>query len=356
MQIFILIFCLFHFDKFSIMLLMRKRYAVFAAFFCIHAAAWGTTRDAQLTNTTGYNYNYMYPYMNNQMRTNLNPGVTTSQSTSPINAVVRTTKMAADRRVVPRPTNGRSATNTTTRRIAATMPNSNPQVARAATPGPGATSQPAARPRNTNRRVVARSGIRQNARVRNAGRGDLSYTGRAVAGSANYAQTDTERVSSVRCLADYTQCMNGYCERKNTAYNKCYCSSKLSQIDAQYQNAIDDLIKQILTIQGTNKWSDAEMNEYWMDTVGKYTGTDNSWTKLDSALNIDWAGMESRVRGQSAFNTGHEYCVQHLRGCSYMSANLRDAYRSEIARDCATYEQSLQRLKNAAESIIEANK
>lgn len=335
---------------------MRKRFAIFALFFSIHAAAWGATRDAQLTNTTGYNYNYMYPYLSNQMRTSLNPGVTTSQSTSPINTIVRTSKMAADRRVVPRPTAARSATNTTARRVSAPKTNNNARAARATTTNARSAAQAPVRNTNTNRRVVARSGLRQNARVRNASRGDASYTGRTAANAANYTQTDAERVSSVRCLADYTQCMNRYCERNDTAYNKCYCSAKLSQIDAQYQDAIDDLIKQILTIQGTNKWSDVEMNEYWMDTVGKYAGTDNSWTNLDNALNIDWAGMESRVRGQSAFNTGHEYCVQHLRGCSYMAANLRDAYRSEIARDCATYEQSLQRLKNAAESIIEANK
>lgn len=314
-------------------------------FLGIQGTTWATTRDAQLTNTTGYNYNYMYPYLSNQMRTDLNPGVTTSQSTSPINAIVRTTKMSGERRVVPRPTVTRSATNTTTRRT--TPPNTTAQ--RRTTPAP-------VRAQNTNRRVVARSGLRQNARIRNATRGDTSYTARTTANTANYAESSTARISSARCLADYTQCMNGYCERKKTAYNKCYCSSKLSQIDSQYQDTIDNLIKQILTLRGTNQWSESEMNEYWMQTVGKYTGTENSWTNLENALNIDWAGMESRVRGQSAFNTGHEYCVQHLRGCSYMAANLRDAYRSEIARDCATYEQSLQLLKNAAESIIEANK
>ena len=76
--------------------------------------------------------------------------------------------------------------------------------------------------------------------------------------------------------------------------------------------------------------------------------------KLDNALNINWAGMESRVRGQNAFATGHEYCVQHLRGCYYMAGNLRDAYRSEIARDCAEYEQSLMTLKSVAETVVES--
>lgn len=106
-------------------------------------------------------------------------------------------------------------------------------------------------------------------------------------------------------------------------------------------------------MRATNHWTDAEMNEYWMNTIGKYSG-ENTWVNLENALDIDWASTESRVRGQTAFVTGHEYCVQHLRGCSYMATNLRDAYRSEIARDCSTYEQSLQRLKTVAESIVES--
>ena len=64
---------------------------------------------------------------------------------------------------------------------------------------------------------------------------------------------------------------------------------------------------------------------------------------IDNALNIKWADMESRVRGQNAFATGHQYCVNHLRSCSSMSSNMRDAYKSEISRDCAAYESSLQK-------------
>ena len=146
--------------------------------------------------------------------------------------------------------------------------------------------------------------------------------------------------------------MNGYCERADTAYNRCYCSAKLSQIDAKYQSTIDGLIKQILVAKNKSTWSDAEMNEYWMDTIGKYSN-ENSWENLDAALDIDWAGMESSVRGQNAFATGHQYCVQHLNNCYYMASNLRDAYRSEIARDCAAYEQSLQNLKTVAETVLE---
>lgn len=303
------------------------------------AHANAATRDAQLTNTTGYNYNYMYPYMNNQMRTDLNPGITPSQNSNLIDTVVKTTPLSTSRRVVPRAAKtARATTNTTT------------------TARVGTTSATSAQP---SRRVVARRGnlrgnetqtVIQNNSINRSY--PTTYTNRAAA-TTQTTTTTAERVSSTRCLSDYTECMNMYCMREDTAYNRCYCSARLSQIDSEYQTAIDSLIKQILTVQSTNNWTEEEMNEYWMDTVGKYSD-ENSWTNLDNALNIDWAGMESRVRGQNAFAIGHEYCVQHLRGCYYMAGNLRDAYRSEIARDCDTYEKSLQKLKNAAESIVES--
>jgi hypothetical protein len=97
------------------------------------------------------------------------------------------------------------------------------------------------------------------------------------------------------------------------------------------------------------------MNDYWDSIISSHTG-DNSWAKLDDALDINWADTESRVRGQNAFVAGHSYCAQHLRGCFYMASNMRDAYRSDIARDCAAYENSLQKIKNAAESFVESYK
>lgn len=326
---------------------MRKRILCFIAFFGLTTGAFCATRDAQLTNTTPYNYNYMYPYLSNQMRTNLNPGTTTSQSLSPINTIVKTTPMAAQRRVVPRTGTGRSATTTAARRTIATT------NARSATPSQTTYSAPA-----TQRRVVARSGTSGTkiAATNRSSRTENSYNYKTSANAAtNFVESDSARISSVRCMADYTKCMNSYCERDNTEYNRCYCSSKLAQIDSKYRPAIDSLLRQILTIKSTNQWSDNEMNEYWMNTVGKYYG-ENSFENIDNALNINWADTESRVRGQNAFNTGHEYCVQHLRGCYYMAANLHDAYRSEIARDCETYEKSLLKLQNAAESIVEAYK
>ena len=301
------------------------------------AVAVSTTPRATSQYIKRDTYNYMYPYMNNQMRTDLNPGVTISQSTNPMDVVVKTKPLdnsTSSRRVVPR--------------------NNNAAAARAAT-NTGTTAS--SNLTQTNRRVVARSATNRNTAPRNVvARGNRRTA--PISSNVRNASTITtttakESVSTARCMADYTECMNQYCERPDTEYNRCYCSAKLSQIDSKYQPEIQNLITKILTIKGTNQWSDNEMNEYWMETVGSYTGGDNSWANLDSALDIDWAGLESTVRGQNAFTMGHEYCVQHLNNCYYMASNLRDAYRSEISRDCATYEQYLQRIKTAAESVLE---
>ena len=327
---------------------MRRIFYCFIALFYTVCTADAVTRDAQLTNTTGYNYNYMYPYMNNQMRTNLNPGVTTSQSLNPINTVVRTTKLAADRRVVPRPQQKqRGASNTSQRRIAQ---QSTPTMSARA--GVTPTTQ-----NTTGRRVVARSSV-SNTAARARGTSKRTNNNETYYNNqTNYSTTPTEHVSSARCLADYTECMNSYCERANTEYNRCYCSSKLSQIDSKYQSNIESLITQILTLKNKAQWSDSEMNEYWMDNVGKYYADSNSWKNIDSALSsINWNDLDSRVRGQNAFATGHQYCSQHLRNCYYMATNLRDAYRSEISRDCAKYEEYLHTIQTAAESIVESYK
>lgn len=282
-------------------------------------------------------YDNLYPYMNNKMRVALNPGASPTQArSSSIAAVTRTGDIStAKRRVVARGmTNAARSAAAPTTGGAATTVRAGITTSSAALQGLG-NAVP--------RRVVARSGAR----------GDNSYVNRASAAAANAPQSTTESISSGRCLADYAACMNGYCERKNTPYNRCYCSSKLSQIDAEYQPAIDSLVKQIIVLRnGSNTYTQEEMDEYWESTVGRYTGG-NSWADLDSALDINWADTESRVRGGQAFTTGHEYCVQHLRGCQYMASNLRDVYRSDIARDCSAYETALKKVKDVAESVVE---
>ena len=359
---------------------MIKKFAffMFFALFLSGTATALTARSGTVASdyVSANTYNNLYPYMNNTMRTNLNPGTTPSQSNAQINVLTRTknTPSTTTRNVVARKTTtsntGTSNTSNTTARAATattgitarkvsprTSTTTTPNTARSGTINT-ATARAASPKTTTTRQVVARAASNNTNNIKTStyrtSRDNTNVSTARQAATAIYTSTGTA-VSSARCMADYTECMNSYCERENTEYNRCYCSSKLAQIDAQYKPEIDRLIKEILTVKNDNYLTNEELNEYWMETIGKYTG-DNSWTNLDEALNIDWSSTESRVRGQQAFVMGHEYCVQYLKNCSYMQTNLRDAYRSEIARDCAAYETSLQRLKNAAESIVESYK
>ena len=322
---------------------MKKFFTIICLFLCgTTMAATPRNNNAAARRASNYvdpeTYAYMYPYLNNQMRTDLNPGTTVSLVNNPVDVFVKTTQMGEPRRVVPR----------TAKKTGMT--------ARAATTGAKNTATPQAQ--QTARRVIPRPQT-TNARTGNtprivarASRDDDNTSSARTAAAANTTTVSNSPLPAARCMADYINCMNGYCMRENTAYNRCYCSAKLAQIDAKYQTKINDLILQILKLQGNSEWTEQEMNEYWMSIIGVHTG-ENVWTNLDDALDIDWASTESRARGQKAFVTGHNYCVQHLGGCAYMAGNMRDAYRSHISRDCNTYEDSLIRLKNAAESVIE---
>lgn len=304
---------------------------------CFAQARNVVSRAARVTNTptSGYTYNYMYPYLNNKMRNTLNPGDANAQSTNPINVVVKTVPMenTTQRRVVAR--SGRVSTKTNSAKL-----NTNGIAARA-----GSMPYATANTNTSTRRVTPRGSV---ARALRSGGGTST-----ASGTVNSTTGNSVFVSSSRCLADYTECMNDYCVRADAAYNRCFCSSKLAQIDAQYQPQIDSLVTQILKAKDTTQWTDAEMAEYWEEKIGQYTG-DNAWEKLDDALQITWADVSERTQGQNAFLTGHQYCVQHLRNCAYAAPNMRDVYRSEIARDCATYEQSLKKLKTSLETALSA--
>jgi len=280
----------------------------------------------------------VYPYRLNNAKTNSNKTTnsTGSVSSSPVgkrnvvrrktnarvaavNSVPKSTNpTVSERRVVQRSASQRSATNNTPMLRQSGGRNSSNMMTRSSNP------------------------------IRNRTQNNIRIT------TADTTQSN-EKVSAQRCMSDYKQCMEGYCQREDTAYNRCYCSAKLAQIDSKYQNKIDSLIQQIIKLQYDADADSDEIKEYWNQTVGVYTHT-NPWVNIDNALNIEWADTQSRVRGQNAFNTGHQYCVQHLRACSYMATNMRDAYKSEIARDCNAYEQSLQKIQNAAESVIESYK
>ena len=272
----------------------------------------------------------VYPYM-------LNNTKTTNKANTSTNTINSTSAAPIGKRgVVKRTTNARAATTNGTTSSARRV------VQRKQTTPVRAASNTTSNIRATNNRNTQTV----QARVYNPIRTRSTNNTRSA---SNYSST--ERVSSQRCFADYKECMEMYCQREDTAYNRCYCSAKLSQIDSKYQNKIDSLIQQIIRLQYNTDTTDTEIKEYWDKTVGVYTGT-NPWVNIDNALNIEWADAQSRIRGQNAFNTGHEYCVKNLHACSYMASNLRDAYKSEIARDCETYEKSLQKIQSAAESVI----
>ena len=317
---------------------MRKRILFFASLLSVITATNVMAANNFIPKkfTTVTSHDDVYPYrLNNVKQANTN-----KKNISSTTAGTTSAAPIGKRNVVKRNTNARSATtnnlsysNTAsyTRNV---VPRSNSMAARATG--------------NNSRTYTGRSA--KNVSVRQPAVSTARTISPARTTDSEY--TKTTRVSSQRCFADYKECMEMYCLREDTAYNRCYCSAKLTQIDAKYQNKIDNLIQQIIKLQYGNADTE-EIREYWDETIGVYTKT-NPWLNIENALNIEWPDSESRIRGQNAFNTGHEYCVRHLWACSYMATNLRDAYKSEIARDCDAYEKTLQKIQNAAESVIES--
>ncbi|MBR3148007.1 MAG: hypothetical protein IKF41_01515 [Alphaproteobacteria bacterium] len=298
---------------------MKKGFFFFVVSVLVATSATAVDSYVPKKFNTITSHNDVYPYVLNNTKTNTNA------------KNISATTASARRAVVPR--SGvmvQTTPNTQTQQPRRVVQRTNTK-ARAANPFTPGT--------NINYRAATAP-----VRVRNVN------TARTT---TNNYYTATERPSSQRCMADYKECMEDYCKREDTAYNRCYCSAKLAQIDAKYKNKIEELIEKIVRLKYSSSATSEEIKEYWDQTVGVQTG-DNPWVNIDNALNIEWANTESRVRGQNAFNTGHQYCSQHLRACYYMASNLRDAYKSEIARDCETYEKSLQKIQDAAESVIES--
>lgn len=318
---------------------MGKRLSFFLVSMIFASTAFAANNFIPKKFTTVTSHNDVYPYrLNNTKPSNTNKKNISTNTIGTISA-----SPIGKRGVVKRQTNARAATtgnqnysndnrrivprnNKTTARVAANT-NSNPRVSDGRSVQTVSARQTPVANRNSNTVRTASSGSVTN-----------------------------ERVSSQRCFADYKECMEMYCQREDTAYNRCYCSAKLSQIDSKYQKKIDDLIQQIIKLQYNNPdTTSEEIKEYWDQTIGVYTHT-NPWVDIENALNIEWPDSQSRIRGQQAFNTGHDYCVRNLRACYYMASNMRDAYKSEIARDCEAYEKTLQKIQNAAESVVESYK
>lgn len=282
----------------------------------------------------------LYPYSMNNRRQEITN--TTKNNVSGINSSTQM-QSSSKRNVIKRPVKARASTTTltttqysdTNRRVIPRSVNARSSI----------NTQNYNTYNTTNRGVTARSANKNTVlRVSNSRRETRNTTSSGTA------------VSSSKCFANYKECMETYCKREDTPYNRCYCSAKLAQIDSKYQKNIDNLIQQIIVLQNTTTTESDEdlvpLETFWTENIAQYTGS-NAWKNLDEALNIDWPDNETRFQGQNAFNIGHQYCVNYLHACSYMASNLRDAYKSEITRDCATYEETLQKIQNVAESLIE---
>lgn len=309
-------------------------FAVLLCMLSMPVMAAGSYIPKQFSNTsTG---DGMYPYSLNNRR---NENVSVKKNNIPGIGGAAPMQQTGKRGVVKRPTLARAATQSqnNSRRV---VPRAN--AARSAANTGIARSAYGNSRTIDNRGVVAR-GTSMNKSVRSTNpRREIN----------TQTTTSSAGVSSQKCFANYKECMEMYCKREDTAYNRCFCSAKLAQIDSKYKSKIDSLVQQIIELQyKVDDDEDFDVVEYWNETVKPYSGT-NPWVELKNALDIKWADIESRVRGQNAFNTGHQYCVNYLRSCSYMASNMRDAYKSEITRDCAAYESTLQKIQTAAESVI----
>lgn len=315
----------------------KGKFLILALIF-ITSYAFGATGFIPKKFNTVTSHEDVYPYRLNNAQVSSDKKITSNNT---INA--NSSAPIGKRNVVRRKTNARAATTTTTNNATPTQPRRIVPRNNAATVRAAQKTAPAIR--NVGGRGSSNTIVRSATPVRV----------RSTNTRTTSTSTSNERVSSARCFSDYKECMEMYCMREDTAYNRCYCSAKLAQIDSKYQNKIDYLIQEIVRLKYNTDATSEEIAEYWDKTVGTYTQT-NPWVNIDNALNIDWADTQSRIRGQNAFNTGHEYCVNNLRACSYMASNLRDAYKSEISRDCETYERGLQKIQMAAESVIESYK
>jgi len=274
---------------------------------------------AAMTQLTQSQYEMLEPYLNQTLKEKLNPKNSGAAAPSATRKVVPRAA-APQRAVLSVPTSARTETRRVVARRAA-----NGAAARAAKPMLVSPTQSDTSTRTT--------------------RGTAAPQASLTNGNINPEQ----------CLAGYTECMDSYCHRPKARYDRCYCSARLAQIDGEYKPAIESLVRKIAVMReggaANGGMTDQELYEFWGETFDDGTGR-NSMENLGNALNIDWATMESSVRGQNAFVAGDNYCKQHLAGCFYMAENMKSMYRSGIGQDCRKYETYLQRMKYAAEQIV----
>ncbi len=325
----------------------------------------GTANSAYAPSNFIYQptYNTMQPFMNDTMRMALKSD---SADNSPDNvsvfsrAAVASGNTPASQLVRQTPTNADGSKSRQVVARSATNRNLSGQPRKVVSRGGNAARSGVALPQSQaflssgrasspaislNRKVSARASSRVDT-TSDSGRTPSTETLKVVA---------QDSVGAAQCLADYKSCMDGYCQRASTAYNRCYCGADLTRIETTLRPQVEEILRQLMIIKNggipSSGMTNAELEEFWQDTFFQYTGT-NDMASLNAALNIEWPDEASNMRGQTAFSMGHEYCVQHLRGCFYMSSNLRDSYKSDIARDCTKYENYLNKIKLAGEYVI----
>ena len=184
----------------------------------------------QFTNTsTG---DGMYPYSLNNRR---NESVSTKKNNISGIGGAMPMQSVGKRGVVKRPSPARAATTTPSnnRRV---VPRSN--IARS-----GTNNNTMRNTYTNNRGVVARSGTRNN----NLRSTNVRST--PVRRQATNTTTSSTNVSSQKCFANYKECMEMYCKREDTAYNRCYCSAKLAQIDSKYPPSFSPWIQTYIKIK-----------------------------------------------------------------------------------------------------------
>ena len=161
----------------------------------------------------------------------------------------------------------------------------------------------------------------------------------------------TGDITPAQCMANYSACMDNYCRRPNTPFDRCFCSARLAQIDAEHRPVIDNMVRRIVMHQSggiMDGMTQDEINEFWNDTFAAGVGT-NNMANLDEALRVDWSTTESQRRGQTAFVAGDNFCHGHLRGCFAVADQMRNMYRTKIGQDCRAYETGLRRKRHALE-------
>ncbi len=342
---------------------MRQYHLILFIIFCaifgpgaVHAAsAVDINQEMSGASLTGRNVSAyanqqslssMTPYMTQAMKNRLEINAARSASVTTANNIraVQTGTMAKNsgnvatggkRGVVAR--SGASMARAGTTSMASSVTSTSPaRVASSASAGRG---------------VVARSGT-STARAGTTSMARSTTNARSGTNTINQSTAivtddpNASAVSSDRCIADYQKCMDGYCLTETSKYKRCFCSDRLIEIENGVQPSIDGLMEEIVASQ----IGDSASKDYM--SIQEMQADLASLGSLENSLKIDWAKASNQLKGQAAYDTANNYCLQHLQGCYYMQSTLKNVYRSEVNKACMTYEAGLKQIEANAKKIL----